>query len=132
MTDDDLRIPRVGAAGYGAMIGFCNTVFIAIGVGLYWNFGFGLAVVVFMFGIVPGLITGAALGALAAAMADRPVWLRRVAIAGCAVAVLLGLAAFFGLTYMFALAVIPTVISALILERNTRSRPAVPVAAVLK
>jgi hypothetical protein len=122
------RIPKVGAAGYGGMIGFCNTVFIACGVGLYWHGGSMLALIVFLFGILPGLVTGVALGALAASMAERPVWLRRVALAGPAVGVLLGLAAFFEVTQVFLLAIIPTVVSALILERNTRARSVMPVA----
>jgi hypothetical protein len=42
--------------------------------------------------------------------------------------VLLGLAAFFGVTHVFMLAVIPTLVSALVLERGTRARPSVPVA----
>jgi hypothetical protein len=110
------------------MIGFCNTVFVASGVGLYWNGGFVLALVVFLFGIIPGLVTGVALGMLAASMAERPVWWRRLAIAGPAVGVLIGSAAFFEVTQVFLLAIIPTVVSALILERNTRARSVMPVA----
>jgi hypothetical protein len=126
------RVPTVGAVGFGALIGFCNTLFIAIGLSVGQHGGAFLAMVVFMFGIIPGLITGAALGALAARTAERPVWLRRVVLVGPAVWVLIALAAFFGVMHLFLVAIIPTVVSAFILERNTRARPTVPVAAVLK
>jgi hypothetical protein len=56
------------------------------------------------------------------------VWWRRLVLAGTAVAVLLGLAAFFGVTSVFLMAVIPTVVSAFILERNTRVISSMPVA----
>ena len=121
-------VSKVGAGEYGGMIGFCNTVFIATAIGIYWNAGFLMAFVVFLIGVMPGLVTGAMLGILAAALAERPVWLRRLAIAGPAVAVLLGLAAVFDVTHVFLLAVIPTLVSALVLERHTRARALVPVA----
>jgi NhaP-type Na+/H+ or K+/H+ antiporter len=128
LTSDPYRIPRVGAAGFGAMLGFCNTLFVATGVGIAWHGGFALALIVFLFGIMPGLITGAVLGWLAARTAERDVWWRRLVLAGSAVAVLLGLAAFFGVTSVFVMAIIPTVVSAFILERNSRVVSSMPVA----
>ena len=55
-------------------------------------------------------------------MAERPVWLRRVVLVGRAVWALIALAAFFNVMHLFLAAIIPTVVSAFILERNTRAR----------
>ena len=124
------RVPTIGAVGFGALLGFCNTLFIAIGLSLDQRGGALVALLVFMVGILPGLITGGALGALAARTSERRVWLRRVVLVGPAVWVVIALAAFFGVLHLFLVAVIPTVVSAFILERNTRARPTMPVAVV--
>jgi hypothetical protein len=103
------------AVGFGGMLGFFNTLFIAIGVCTYTHEGLGIGIVVFMFGIIPGLITGMSLGAFANATA---------------VGVLLGMAEFFTVGELFLPAVIPTVVCALILERKTRYVAPVPAAVV--
>jgi hypothetical protein len=118
------------AVGFGGMLGFFNTLFIAIGVCTYTHEGLGIGIVVFMFGIIPGLITGMSLGAFANATAHLQVWLRRLMLCLPAVGVLLGMAEFFTVGELFLPAVIPTVVCALILERKTRYVAPVPAAVV--
>jgi ABC-type dipeptide/oligopeptide/nickel transport system permease subunit len=118
------------AVGFGGMLGFVNTLFIAIGVCTYTHEGVGIGVVVFMFGIIPGLITGMALGAFANATAQLAVWMRRLMLCLPAIGVLLGIAEFFTVGELFLPAVIPTIVCALILERRTRYVAPVPAATI--
>ena len=118
------------AVGFGGMLGFFNTLFIAIGVCMYTDEGAGVGIIVFMFGIIPGLITGMALGALANANARINVWLRRFLLCLPAIGVLLGMAEFFTVGELFLPAVIPTIVCALILESKTRYVAPVPAAVV--
>jgi hypothetical protein len=122
--------PNTNAVGFGGMLGFFNTLFIAIGVCTYTHEGVGIGVVVFMFGVIPGLITGMSLGAFASGTARLDVWLRRVMLCLPAVGVLLGIAEFFSVGELFLPAAIPTIVCALILERNTRYVAPVPAAVV--
>ena len=115
-------------ASHGILLGFLNTLFISIGVCTYTRDGLGVGIFIFMFGILPGLITGTALGAMANATARLDVWLRRAILCAPAVGVLLGLAKVFGVTSLFVPAVIPTIVCALILERATRYVAPVPLA----
>ena len=46
---------NTNAVGFGGMLGFFNTLFIAIGVCTYTHDGVGIGIVVFMFGIIPGV-----------------------------------------------------------------------------
>jgi hypothetical protein len=121
---------NANAVGYGGMLGFFNTLFIAIGVCTYTHDGVGVGIIVFMFGIVPGLITGMALGAFANATGHINVWLRRFLLCLPAIGVLLGMAEFFTVGELFLPAVIPTIVCALILERKTRYVAPVPAAKV--
>jgi len=121
---------NANAVGYGGMLGFLNTLFIAIGVCTYTHDGVGIGIVVFMFGIIPGLITGMSLGAFANATARLDVWLRRFMLCLPAVGVLLGIAELFTVGELFLPAVIPTIVCALILERKTRYVAPVPTATV--
>ncbi|MEO8841494.1 MAG: hypothetical protein ABI591_07630 [Kofleriaceae bacterium] len=116
------------AVGFGGMLGFFNTLFIAIGVATYTHDSFGVGILVFMFGIIPGLVAGMALGAFANATARLDVWLRRLLLCVPAVGVLLGMAELFTVGEMFLPAAIPTIVCALILERNTRYVAPVPAA----
>jgi hypothetical protein len=121
---------NTNAVGFGGMLAFINTLFIAIGVCTYTHEGIGLGIVVFMFGIIPGLITGMSLGAFASATARLDVWLRRLMLCLPAIGVLLGIAEFFTVGELFLPAVIPTIVCALILERKTRYVAPVPAAVV--
>jgi hypothetical protein len=121
---------NANAVGYGGMLGFFNTLFISIGVCTYTHDGVGVGIIVFMFGIIPGLITGMALGAFANANAHVNVWLRRFLLCLPAIGVLLGMAEFFTVGELFLPAVIPTIVCALLLERKTRYVAPVPAAKV--
>jgi hypothetical protein len=125
---------KVGAVAYGGMLGFFNTLFIAVGVGSYGggsgDTSLGIGIIVFMFGIVPALVTGMSLGAVAAATDRKPVAVRCAILALPAIAVLLGMAELFDLARMFLLAAIPTVVCALVLERRTRYVAPVPLAVI--
>jgi hypothetical protein len=121
---------NTNAVGLGGMLGFFNTLFIAIGVCTYAHEGAGIGIVVFMFGIIPGLITGMSLGAFANATGQLDVWMRRLMLCLPAVGVLLGMAEFFTVGELFLPAVIPTIVCALILERKTRYVAPVPAAKV--
>jgi hypothetical protein len=121
---------NANAVGYGGMLGFFNTLFIAIGVCTYTHDGAGVGIIVFMFGIIPGLITGMALGAFANATGHINVWLRRFLLCLPAIGVLLGMAEFFTVGELFLPAVIPTIVCALLLERKTRYVAPVPAAKV--
>ena len=121
---------NANAVGYGGMLGFFNTLFIAIGVCTYTHEGVAIGIVVFMFGIIPGLITGMSLGAFANATGQLGVWLRRFMLCLPAVGVLLGVAEFFTVGELFLPAVIPTIVCALILESKTRYVAPVPAAVV--
>ncbi len=121
----------------GAQLGLLNTLFIAFAFG----FAFAkseetqlspwfLALMIFAFGVVPGVVTGMLLGRIGIALARRHVVIRCIALAVPAIGTMLGYAAFFGLASRFALGVIPTVVCALILERATRARSDLPTATV--
>jgi ABC-type dipeptide/oligopeptide/nickel transport system permease subunit len=116
------------ASAYGGFLGFANTAFIAICVGASHEYHLLIGFFTFVFGLVPALITGSVLGALGLVIGTWHPWLRRLVLIVPAVAVLLGLAACFGMVDVFLLSIIPTVVAALLLERRTRSAPAMPVA----
>ena len=121
--------PNANAVGFGGMLGFCNTLVIAIGVSTYTHENVSIGIAVFMFGIIPGLVTGMGLGAFANATSHLAVWLRRVLLCVPALGVVLGMAECFGVGQLFLPAMIPTMVCALILERNTRYVASIPVAA---
>lgn len=116
------------ASGYGALLGFANTFFIAICVGASSDYHLLVAFFTVLFGVMPGLITGFVLGAVATATNRWNPWVRRITLAVPAVAMLLAIAACFGMVRTFLLPIIPTIVAALLLERRTRSAPVVPVA----
>ena len=122
---------RSNAVGFGGVLGFCNTALISLLIGPASHTSYAIGFFVFMFGIIAALITGMTLGALADATSRYNVWLRLGLIAVPAVAVLLGMAVMFDLGLLFLPAVIPTVVSALLLERRTRYRSNVPVVRVV-
>jgi len=119
-------IPRATYYANGGLLGLLNTLFISIGVG--WHESLLVAFCVFLFGMIPGLVIGKVLEALAKATARSNVWWRRLLIGVPAIGGLLGMAATFGVEEFLLPAVIPTIVCALILERNTRYIAAAPVA----
>jgi Fe2+ transport system protein B len=90
----------------------------------------GIGIIVFMFGIVPALITGMSLGAIAVATDRQSFALRCAVLSLPALGVLFGMAELFGVTQLFLLAAIPTIVCALILERRTRYVAPVPMATI--
>ena len=118
---------QTSSIAFGGMLGFLNTMVVAIGTGLYAH-DEDAGLLVFMLGIIPGMITGFVLGALARWSVGSRVWTRRAILGAPAIIVLLALTAFFDVGELFGLASIPTLVCVLILERNTRRVDAVPVA----
>jgi ABC-type dipeptide/oligopeptide/nickel transport system permease subunit len=116
------------ASAYGGLLGFANTAFIAICVGAGHEYHLLIGFFTFVFGLIPALITGFILGALGMAIGTWHPWLRRLVLAIPAIAVLLALAACFGMVNLFLLPIIPTAVAALLLERRTRTAPVVPIA----
>ncbi|CAN5474894.1 hypothetical protein BH11MYX1_BH11MYX1_47550 [soil metagenome] len=116
----------------GALLGMLNTLFVAIAFSFRfeWHDQVLLATVIFLFGLLPGVLTGMLLGRVGIALARRPVALRCVALALPAIGFMVGWSAMFGLAMRFALGVIPTTVCALILERYTRARSELPAATV--
>jgi hypothetical protein len=113
------------------MLGALNVLVIAIGMAVMAGSAEVLTLVV-MFGGIPGVITGGVLGWIAGQTATRVPWLRVVLLALPAVGVVGFLATEFDMRETIAVACIPTVTAALVLERWTRRvTPApVPVATV--
>jgi uncharacterized membrane protein YoaK (UPF0700 family) len=114
------------AAALGTVIGTCNTVFIAVGLG--FRLGRDAGIVVLLVGIVPALIIGNVLGAIGARLAHKHVWVRRVLLVLLPVGLLMLLTAPFGITAMFMPALIPTAVCGLVLERATRHVAELPIA----
>jgi hypothetical protein len=91
---------------------------------------FAALVLVVEIGIVPGVVTGAILGAIAEVSATRAPVLRTLVLAAMAIAVVFGLGTMLCCQECIPLASIPTMISAVWLERRTRRTvlPPLPVA----
>jgi hypothetical protein len=129
-TDDFVQPPlrRSGASALGAVIGTCNAIFIAVVIGVQSSGDDG--VVVFLLGILPALVIGYCVGAIAAMLWARPVWVRCIALVVAPVGALLVLVAPLGDTAVFAPAMIPTAVCGLVLERATRRAGDLPAARV--
>jgi hypothetical protein len=103
----------------GILLAMLNTA--VIGVGMAINGGeLGIAVWVFMFGLVPAVILGALLGWLAEVMQPLSIWVRRVVLIVPAVLLVVGLGDFFALRDFIVVSCIPTAVATLMLERGTR------------
>jgi hypothetical protein len=127
-----MKQPTSNAVGNGALLGSANALFIAIAMSCYTRDAAGMAVFVFLIGMVPALFTGMVLGAIAGVTPRRNVWLRRALIAIPALALVAALGLFFNVRQMILPAAIPTIVCTLILERSTRYVAPVPVAAALR
>lgn len=109
---------------YGVALGACNVVFIALAMmASDPTIDAGL---LFGFGIVPGGITGAVVGMIAAATRDViPRWARALVLAVPALLCIVVLAEEFELVRFVPHASIPTLVCVLLLERGTRAKPEV-------
>lgn len=121
---------RMSPAGLGVLLGALNVLVIAIGMAVSVGHSdtVGVAFFVSIVGILPGVVTGACLGALAGAMKAQPRWLRVPTLLVPALALVAALAITFSLISFAAVSAIPTSVAVLILERWTRERaePVVP------
>jgi hypothetical protein len=82
-------------------------------------------------GFVPGLLAGAALGGLTGMLADRSPLTRVAILTGAALAVVASLGAWTHNTQLILVAAVPTLISAIVLERWTRHPVELPSARVV-
>lgn len=85
-----------------------------------------IAVLVIVFGLVPGIVLGGLLGWLAEVMAPLPVWLRRCVLIVPPLLLVVLLGGELGKEQFIALASIPTLVAALLLEGATRLSVAPP------
>lgn len=116
---------RVGTA-LGILLGLLNCAVIGIGMAARGGEA-GIAVWVFMFGLVPAVILGAILGWIADVMKPLAIWVRRVVLIVPALLLVIGLGDFFALHEFIVVSCIPTLVATLLLERGTRLVVAPPV-----
>jgi hypothetical protein len=113
----------------GAFIGFVNTLVVAVGLSAVEpRDRFGITLIVTLIGVIPAVLTGVVLGAIAKQLASARVRVRIAVLVPPALAVVGFLAFAFNMTSYFVLACIPTLASALYLERRTRAGAPLPVA----
>ena len=113
----------------GTLLGALNVIVIALGMAGVESQA-NIAMLVIIFGGLPGVLAGTLLGTLAHVMDDAPVPLRIGVLTVPALGVVFGLAHEFRMQDLAMVSCIPTVVAALILERWTRKieAPPVPVA----
>lgn len=112
----------------GAFLGFCNVLFIAMG--LQWRDPSLPAHCVITFGLVPGVMVGGFTGWIASATAPWSPWLRRALLAIAPLGLVGLLAGVFELDEHMIVAAIPTLVSVMLLERWSRVFPTLPTATV--
>jgi hypothetical protein len=119
----------VKSGGKGFVLGAANVLLIALGIGFMERSG-EAAVMVTIFGMIPGVLAGLLLGLVAGHMESYGVVPRIAALVVPAILVVIVLATEFGMDELIPVASIPTVVAALLLERSTRKivPPPVPVA----
>lgn len=115
--------------GKGLVLAAANVVVIALGIAMMERSA-EAAGFVMMFGMIPGVLAGLVLGAVAGHMENSNVVARLAALIVPAICVVILLATQFGMEELIAVASIPSVVAALVLERWTRKveLPPVPVA----
>jgi hypothetical protein len=116
----------VHGAFKGTLLGALNVFVIAIGMAGV-EAQPNIAMLVIIFGGLPGVLAGTLLGTLAHVIDDAPVPLRIGVLAVPALGVVFGLAHEFRMQDLAMVSCIPTVVAALILERWTRKVEAPPV-----
>jgi hypothetical protein len=116
------------AALIGAFLGFCNVLFIALG--LEARDPSLPAHYVIMFGLIPGVSTGALCGWIADSTRSFSPWLRRGLLAIAPLGLVGSLAGVFEMAEHLYVASIPTLVAVMVLERWTRSPAKLPAATV--
>ncbi|MBL0219349.1 MAG: hypothetical protein IPQ07_36455 [Myxococcales bacterium] len=113
----------------GTLLGALNVFVIAIGMAGVEGHA-NIAMLVILFGGLPGVLAGAGLGALSSVMSTSPPAIRIAVLTMPALGVVFGLAREFGMQDLALVSSIPTVVAALMLEKWTRhvEAPPVPVA----
>lgn len=116
----------------GTLLGALNVFVIAIGMAGVEGQA-NIAMLVIVFGGLPGVVAGAGLGAISAVISTIPPVLRIAVLAIPALGVVFGLAHEFGMQDLALVSSIPTVVAVLLLEKWTRhvEAPPVPVARAL-
>ncbi len=119
------------SAGKGFLLAAANVLVIAIGIAVMEGSA-EAAVMVMMFGMVPGILAGLVLGVVAGHLESSGVVQRIAVLTLPAIGVVIVLATEFGMEELILVASIPSVVAALVLERWTRKAlpPPVPVAQV--
>jgi len=112
----------------GTFLGFCNVLFIAMG--LQWRDPSLPAHCVITFGLLPGIMIGAFSGWIAGATATWSSWPRRALLAITPLGLVGSLAGVFELGEHTLVAAIPTLVAVMVLERWTRSTSPLPTATV--
>ena len=122
----------MNGAWKGTVLATLNVLVIAIGLASFEGEA-NIAMLVIVFGVVPGLLAGAGLGALASILATSPPVIRIGVLTVPALGVVFALAREFGLQEAALVSCIPTIVAALLLEKWTRhvEAPPVPVARVM-
>lgn len=115
---------RDNGPGIGLLLGLANAAVIAIGVSAAEGHGayVEIAIAVFMFGVMPALIAGLAIGHIADRTATYSLWARRIAITVPAWLVVMLVGCGLGMGSYVVVACIPTTVAAVVLERLTRER----------
>jgi hypothetical protein len=129
----------VTARGLGAWLGVLNVFFCAIAIGISepdtphccdHSHAIEIAMIVLFACIIPGMLVGRWLGALAEDMRDEPPWHRLFVMFGICVAFVGLLGGWGELEVMIVPVLIPSAVGCLILERRTRAPDALPTAAI--
>ena len=117
--------------GIGLLLGVAKVIVIAVGLAITLGDVAAVGTMVVIFGVLPGMVAGATLGALGRALRECPRALRLLLLVVPAVLVVFTLASEFGMLSLAPHACIPTAVAALLLERLTRAPeppPQVPMA----
>jgi hypothetical protein len=119
--------PRANPISLGALLGFINTVVIAIGMSAEDSHDrIGAVLLITMIACLPAVLTGAVLGAIASGLVTQSIWVRRALLIPPALGLVGGLGLMFGLSGFVPIACIPTLACGLYLERHTRGEAPVP------
>lgn len=113
-------------SGLGMALGALNVLVVAVAFALGGEGGEG-AVLILMFGLVPGIVIGSLLGWIGELTATISPVVRWPLLAVPAVAAVVGLGSVFQLHGLIVYASIPTLAISSILERQTRARPVPPI-----
>jgi hypothetical protein len=119
---------QTDATDLGAILGICNAFVIAIGLAAKLDSSnwLDMTVVIFVVGLVPSMVVGFVLGAIAGRTSEQRRWVRLVVLTVPALATVWGLSCMFDLSPYFTRAAIPTLVATLLLERFTRAQSLLP------